>query len=161
MVDSTALMTQLEDEYRTTLELIETHDLETVVHTDSGWRIKDVIIHVSFHDILRWQMLNAHFKGVPNEVPLAWQLNNLPEDLHKRNQLIYEERHNYSNERVLNEYKKYREQINALYQNLTEDELQQEIKTDFGRVSLEKALEWTIGHDKHHRAEILAALDIS
>lgn len=155
------LMALLEKEYQTTLEIIENCDLETVAHPDSGWRIKDIIIHLSFHDFLRLNKLNAYLKSIPYDMPAEWQLANPPEDLHKRNQLIREQRKDYSNARVLAEYKTHREAVNSLYQQLTEDELNMEYPTNYGVVTLEQTVHWTIGHDTHHRGEILAALGIT
>lgn len=155
------LMALLEKEYQTTLKIIENCDLETVAHPDSGWRIKDIIIHVSFHDFLRLNKLNAYLKSIPYDMPAEWQLANPPEDLHKRNQLIYVQRQHYSNARVLADYKIHRTAMNAFYQQLTDDQLSMEYPTNYGVVTVEKTVEWTIGHDTHHRTEILAALGIT
>ncbi len=159
MYSKSDLLDLVKKEYVNTWEIIANCDLNQVAHEDSGWRIKDILIHVSFHDYLRHRMVQAGLKGEVDDVPPEWQLHTMPDDLHRRNQLIYEQRLHYSDDRVLSEYQLFREKIIALYEVLPEEQFTQEIASSFGTVTIAKTVEWTITHDTHHRAEILKALE--
>ena len=95
-------------------QTIEGQDLNIVAHLDSGWKIKDILTHLTFVDQSSTLLLEGFIEDREPDIPEEWQK-------YGANDFIHEERKDYSVARVLAEFEAARNELKAAYQRIPGD----------------------------------------
>lgn len=129
-------------------------DTEKVVHPRSGWRVHDIITHLTWSDEQATAEINALLEDRVLVQPPHLQVC-CPDDVHRRNAWIRRERYNYSPAKVMSDFKEAHETLkNALFR-IGNNRLFKEFTASWGeRVTPQDIAIWQIQHDQYHHRDL-------
>ena len=145
-------------------ELVESVNPERVVHPDSGWRVKDLIGHLTFWEEETLKSLHAFLQNTSYELPLFLQDEQVGftnKEVDAFNQADYEQRIDYTAERILTDWEAVREQLKDAVRAVPDDQFENgTFDALWGRditvTQLVKGMGW---HEKIHMQDIQTAID--
>jgi uncharacterized damage-inducible protein DinB len=136
----------------TTLEGI---DPELCVHTDSGWRIRDIIGHIATWDREVVKSLSAFRAGTEYSIP------DLDEDVFNQQAALVQQE--LTAQQVIAEWEQARDDLKAVVQEMSSAQYPGNLLYPWGdeRGSIAQLVEFIVEHDAEHRDEIVKAIQAS
>lgn len=148
-----AFVTQLKQTHKETLKVIKGQDLNTVAHLDSGWTIKDIIIHLALSDWFSRLIIESHTHQTPL-ITLSDEFKN-----NNVNDVLREEYKHHSVTRALMNYNDSFQQLIYAYERMDEDTLKRVIRVPWGaEYTVEGFVTMSAEHEAEHRTQIIEAL---
>jgi len=146
------LLTNAHSALRSTVEGIDT---ELRVHTDSGWRIRDIIGHIATWDREVVKSLSAFQAGTEYSIPDL--------DEYAFNQQAAVVQQQLTAQQVFAEWEQAREDFKTAVQEIPPDQFPGDLLYPWGdeRGSIAELVESMIEHDAEHREEIVKAIQAS
>ncbi len=134
---------------RTTVEGI---DPELRVHTDSGWRIRDIIGHIATWDREVVKSLSAFQAGTEYSIP------DLDEDAFNLQAAMVQQE--LTARQVFSEWEQSRDDLKAVVQEMPSAQFPGDLLFPWGdeRGSIAELVEFIVEHDAEHRDEIVKAI---
>lgn len=150
--DKKHMLQLLSESHTANLSLLEGTDLETPVHTNSDWQIRDIIWHLTTWD--REVARSIHAFRVGNE----YSISSFNED--KYNDSAFQEGRKLIEDQVIEEYKEAREAFVNSVNELPVEKVSEEMLFPWGDESgdIFQLVEYMVEHDAEHRTEITAAI---
>ena len=143
----------LKETRETTRAKLKNVDINIVAHPDSGWRIKDVLLHLSWVDNEARRILDAFNNDQVYKMPDEWMVRDI-------NDKLYEEMKHYSDERTMLHFNDGFSELLFAYQRLQESKLSDAIHVPWGEdYDLERFTQMTVDHETQHRNEIIEAIN--
>ncbi len=147
-------------------ELVESVNPERVVHPESGWRVKDLIGHLTYWEEETLKSLQAFIRGESYEPPLFLQDGQVGftnEEVDAFNHADYEQRIDYSSERILTDWEAVREHLKDAVRAVPDEQFENgTFDALWGRditvTQLVKGMGW---HEKIHMQDIQTAINNS
>ncbi len=136
----------------TTLEGI---DPELCVHTDSGWRIRDIIGHIATWNREVVKSLSAFQAGTEYSIP------DLDEDVFNQQAALVQQE--LTAQQVFAEWEQARDDLKAVVQEMPSAQYPGDLLYPWGdeRGSIAQLVEFIVEHDAEHRDEIVKAIQAS
>jgi hypothetical protein len=134
---------------RATLEGI---DPELRVHTDTGWRIRDIIGHIATWDREAAKSISAFGAGTEYSIP------DLDEDVFNQQAAMVQQE--LTAQQVFAEWEQARDDLKAVVQEILSDQFPGDLLYPWGdeRGSIPQLIEFIVKHDAEHRDEIVRAI---
>ena len=132
-------------------------DLEMRVYTDSDWRIRDILGHITTWDREVTKSLRAFLAGTEYVIP------DLDEDETEFNQQAVLEQRELSTQQIYAEWEQAREDYKDALSQIPLNQFPGDLLYPWGneRGSIAKLIEYMIDHDDEHRNEIVKAIKAS
>lgn len=148
------LLSLLTDSHSALQTILEGIDLEMSVHSDSDWRIRDVLGHIATWDREVTKSLRAYLRGAEYFIP------GIGEDETDFNQQAVVEQHRLSTQQVVAEWEQARQEFKAAVSDIPLDRFPGDLLYPWGdeRGSIAQLVEYMVEHDEEHRDEIVKAL---
>lgn len=148
------LLSLLTDSHSALQTILEGIDLEMSVHSDSDWRIRDVLGHIATWDREVIRSLRAYLRGAEYFIP------GIGEDETDFNQQAVVEQRRLSTQQVVAEWEQARQEFKAAVSDIPLDRFPGDLLYPWGdeRGSIAQLVEYMVEHDEEHRDEIVKAL---
>ncbi len=148
------LIDQLTETHHATHKLLDNVDLEMIVYTDTGWRIRDILGHIATWDHEVAKSLRAYREGSEYIIP------DLDEEEVEYNSKAVEEQRTLSNQQIVAELEKSNHALLQALQDIPDDQFPGDFlyPWDEERGSIATLVEYMIEHSDEHREEIIKAL---
>lgn len=148
------LLTLLKETRHETIDVIHRLDLEHIVYVKSGWRVHDVITHLSWSDKQAVQMI-SHFLEDKLYSPPSHLTINTRSDIHRRNAYIRRQHYHDSPQEVISQFMNAHESLKSLIKQVGNFHLHQEFTAYWGeRITTCTLAIWQIQHDQHHQRDL-------
>ncbi len=130
-------------------------DTELRVHTDTGWRIRDIIGHIATWDNEVTKSIRAFRTGTEYSIP------DLDEDAFNQQAAMVQQE--LTAQQVFAEWEQAREDFKTAVQEIPPDQFPSDLLYPWGdeRGSIAHLVEYMIEHDAEHRDEIVKAIQAS
>ena len=153
--DKRQLIERLTETHSSIRAIIKRTDLDICVYTDTDWRIKDILGHITTWDRQATQSLIAFKAGKDYSIP------DLDEDAF--NHQAFLEGRKMSAQQNLNEWEQARKDFIAAIQDIPQDRFSGDLLYPWGdeRGSIATLVEFMVGHDIEHRDEMVKAIQES
>lgn len=134
---------------------VEGIDLELPVHSDTGWRIREIVGHLAIWDREVVKSIRAFQAGTEYSIP------DLDEDAFNREAASAQ--HKLTAQQVLAEWDNARDDFITAVEELSPDQLHGEFLYPWGdeRGNIVLLVEYMVEHDAEHRDEIVKAIEAS
>lgn len=144
---------QLKNAHEETLKVIKGQNMDTIAHLDSGWTIKDIIIHLALSDWFSRLIIESHTHQTPlKTLSDEFKNNNV-------NDVLREEFKHHSAKRTLMNYDDSFQQLIYAYERMDEDTLNRVITVPWGaEYTVEGFVTMSAEHEAEHRSQIIEAL---
>lgn len=148
--DKQKLLEFLTKVHLATHKTLEEVDLDTLVHTDSGWRIRDIIGHVATWHQNVAIAVNEYRAGSEYLVP------DLDEEEVEYNEQAVSEQRKLSTPQLIAEWEQAYDELKKAIQDMPEDRFPGDILFPWGdeRGSIKELVDYMIEHEIEHREEI-------
>jgi len=135
-------------------EVIEGLDLDQVIHTDTDWRIRDILGHIATWDRVLIHSIQTFLEGSEYVIPGM-----VGDETDYNTQKVAEQKKLSSSE-ILKEWNQAREDFITIVQQIPTDKFFDELSFPWGdeRGSVSVMIEYMIEHNGEHQAEILQAV---
>ena len=135
-------------------EVIEGLDLDQVIHTDTDWRIRDILGHIATWDRVLIHSIQTFLEGSEYVIPGM-----VGDETDYNTQKVAEQKKLSSSE-ILKEWNQAREDFITIVQQIPTDKFFDELAFPWGdeRGSVSVMIEYMIEHNGEHQAEILQAV---
>lgn len=149
------LLEKLTEAHSATRAILEGVDLEMRVYTDTDWRIRDILGHITTWDREVTKSLRAFLAGTEYVIP------DLDED--EFNQKSVLEQRALSTQQIQVEWEQARDDFEEAVRELPYDQFHGDMLYPWGdeRGSIAQLIEYMIEHDDEHRDEIVRAITAS
>ena len=143
------LLDRTHSEIRSTIEGV---DLETPVHKDAGWKVRDIIGHIAVEDREAVKSIRAYNEG------REYSITDFDEQAFNTQAAL--EMGELSAQRVFEEWERAREDFKSAVQEVPPDRYPGDLLYPWGdeRGSIAQLVEDMCEHDEEHRSEIQAAI---
>lgn len=148
------ILKRLLDTHTELEQTLEGLDLDLAIHSDSDWRIRDILGHIATWDRVLIQAIQAYLDGSEYVLP------GMTGDETDYNAQKVKEQRNLSTSDILMEWNLAREDFIKMVQQIPEDKFIDELAFPWGdeRGSVSLMVEYMIEHNGEHQQEILDAL---
>jgi len=135
-------------------EVIESLDLDQVIHTDTDWRIRDILGHIATWDRVLIHSIQTFLEGSEYVIP------GMVGDETDYNARRVVEQRKLSSSKILTEWNQAREDFITIVQQIPTDKFFDELAFPWGdeRGSVSVMIEYMIEHNGEHQEEILQAV---
>jgi hypothetical protein len=149
------LLDKLTEAHSATRAVLENVDLEMRVYTDTDWRIRDILGHITTWDREVTKSLRALQAGTEYVIP------DLDEDEFNRRSVL--EQRALSTQQIKVEWEQAREGFKDAVRAIPSDQFEGDMLYPWGdeRGSISQLIEYMIEHDDEHRDEIVGAITAS
>jgi hypothetical protein len=153
--DKERLLDLLADSHSNLRATIEGIDPELRVHSDTGWRIRDVVGHIATWDREVAKSIRAFREETEYSIPC------LKED--DFNQQMAAVQRELTAQQVYAEWEQAREDFKAAVKEMPSDRFPSDLLYPWGdeRGNIARLVEYMIDHDAEHRDEIVKAIKAS
>ena len=150
--DMNHLMERLTESHSAIRKLLAESDLEFRVYTDTDWRIRDILGHITTWDREVTRSLRAYVAGSEYAIP------NLDEDSFNR-QAVLEQR-NLPTQQIFLDWEQARDDFKKAIQEIPDNQFPGDVLYPWGdeRGGVPELVEFMIEHDDEHRGEIEQAI---
>jgi len=150
--DKKRLLDLLANAHSALRSTVEGIDTELRVHTDSGWRIRDIIGHIATWDREVVKSLSAFQARSEYSIP------DLDEDAFNQQAAVVQQE--LTAQQVFAEWEQAREDFKTAVQEIPLDQFPGDLLYPWGdeRDSIAELVEYMIEHDAEHRDEIVKAV---
>lgn len=146
--EAEALILLLDESRRAMLAVLEQVSPETVVHEDSGWRVQDLIGHVTYWEIVVVEGLRACLAGK------EYLMSGLP-DLNAINEREAQQRRAWTFQQIRDESERVRQEFKTLLWAFPPEKLVEPFRYPWGQMGSVPALVKNMAeHEDEHRLEI-------
>jgi|GEM_PF-2048899 len=150
---STLKQTRLE-----TMSLIQQLDLEDVVYPNSGWRVQDILTHLTWSDEQAVSIINSFLADQIYQPPSHLYIQSRT-DVHRRNAWVRLQRYHKTPQEVLTELIHAHEDLKSVIFSVNTTRLREEFSVYWGeRITVQTVAIWQIQHDQHHRRDLAKRL---
>ena len=155
--DKEYLLEKLTEEYSATRAILEGVDLEMRVYTDTDWRIRDILGHITTWDRIVTKSLRAFLTGTEYVIP------DMDGDETEFNQQSVLEQRGLSTQQIQVEWEQARDDFKEAIREIPSDQFPGDLPYPWGgeRGSITRLIEYMIEHDEEHRDEIVKAIEAS
>ncbi len=155
--DKKHLIDKLVDNHLETQAIMENVDLQSPVYKDSGWRVKDIIGHISAWNQEAAQSLRTHRSGSEYLIP------NLDDTEVEYNARAVHQRREMSGQQILTEWQQSSGELKQAIQDMPINMFPGDMLYPWGeeRGTIAKLIEFMIEHSVEHRVEIENAVSLS
>jgi hypothetical protein len=149
------LLEKLTEAHSATRAILKGVDLEIRVYTDTDWRIRDILGHITTWDREVTKSLRAFLAGTEHVIP------DLDED--KFNQQSVLEQRQLSTQQIQAEWEQARDDFKEAIREIPSEQFSGDLLYPWGdeRGSIAQLIEYMIEHDDEHRDEIVKAIQTS
>lgn len=141
-----------------TMAIIQQLDLEDVVYPNSGWRVHDILTHLTWSDEQAIAIINA-FLADQIYRPASHLHIRSRTDVHRRNAWIRLQRYNKNPQEVMTELIQAHEDLKSTIFSVNTTRLGEEFSVYWGeRITVQTLAIWQIQHDQHHRRDLARRL---
>jgi hypothetical protein len=153
--DKEYLLEKLTEALSATRAILKGVDLEMRVYTDTDWRIRDILGHITTWDREVTKSLRAFLAGTEYVIP------DLDED--EFNQQSVLEQRQLSTQQIQVEWEQTRDDFKEAIREIPSDQFSGDLLYPWGdeRGSIAQLIEYMIEHDDEHRNEIVKAIEAS
>jgi hypothetical protein len=153
--DKEYLLEKLTEALSATRAILKGVDLEMRVYTDTDWRIRDILGHITTWDREVTKSLRAFLAGTEYVIP------DLDED--EFNQQSVLEQRQLSTQQIQMEWEQARDDFKEAIREIPSDQFSGDLLYPWGdeRGSIAQLIEYMIEHDDEHRNEIVKAIEAS
>jgi hypothetical protein len=153
--DKEYLLEKLTEALSATRAILKGVDLEMRVYTDTDWRIRDILGHITTWDREVTKSLRAFLAGTEYVIP------DLDED--EFNQQSVLEQRQLSTQQIQMEWEQARDDFKEAIREIPSDQFSGDLLYPWGdeRGSIAQLIEYMIEHDDEHRDEIVRAMQAS
>ena len=146
------LVRALTDAFDEAQATLSTADVERVVYIDSGWKVKDLVAHVSAWEAEMLRSLQAYVEGS------EYQVDGFTDD-DAQNAIFYAQRKDVPFETLQEQWTHTRDTLKSLIANLTDTQLEGEMLFPWHeRGKPGSMIGSTVGHQNEHLARIQRAI---
>ena len=155
--DKEYLLEKLTEEYSATRAILEGVDLEMRVYTDTDWRIRDILGHITTWDRIVTKSLRAFLTGTEYVIP------DMDGDETEFNQQSVLEQRELLTQQIQVEWEQARDEFKEAIHAIPSDQFHGDLVYPWGdeRGSIAQLIEYMIEHDDEHRDEIVKAITAS
>jgi len=148
------ILQRLADTHDDLQETIEELDLDLVIHSDTDWRIRDILGHIATWDRVLIHAIQSFLEGSEFVIP------GMVGDETDYNQEKVLEQRNLPADDIYQEWNKARKEFINTVQRIAPGKFSEELAYPWGdeRGSLAVMIEYMIDHDGEHKEEILAVM---
>lgn len=152
--DKKQIIESLERAYSTTNELLKDLDLNTLVYSNSNWRIRDILGHISTWNRQSAKSLNAFMLGGEYAIP------DLEEDEDDFNEQEVLKQRELSTEKVLSQWHQSYEDFKKIILEIPDDKYPGHLLYPWGGEygDISNLAKFMTEHDEQHREEILKVI---
>jgi len=152
--DKQNLLDKLDETHLATQATLNEVDLEKLVFSDSGWRIRDIVGHIATWDQEVAKSLRTYQEGSEYLIP------NLDEEEVDYNQRAVEKQQELSNQQILAEWEQAFAELRKAVQDMPVDRFPGDMLYPWGdeRGSIATLVEFIIEHAIEHQEEIIKAV---
>lgn len=149
--EKAALIAGMDERRASNLAIVNAVPLELVVHSDSGWTVKDLVAHMIVWEMNTIRTLEAGMQGQRYLIP------GFEDGIHAYNERTRMDYIDESGETILALWASTREQLRQIVRDYPEERWQEPLRW-FGADALPVQVVKGIGsHEKHHIQEIASA----
>ena len=144
------LINQLSREHLELKEVLDGADLDKVIYSDSGWRVRDIVVHITTWDLEAVRSINAFNSGS------EYRIMDSDADEIDYNERTVTEKRNLSNDQVMNEWEDVCEKFYRSVQDIPLELLSAEMLYPWGseRGDSITLVGYMVEHLEEHRDEI-------
>ena len=148
------ILIRLSDSHSELEKVLEGLDLDLVIHTETDWRIRDILGHIATWDRVLIHSIQTFLEGS------EYVITGMVGDETDYNAQKVAEQKKLSSSEILKEWNRAREDFITIVQQIPTDKFFDELAFPWGdeRGSLSVMIEYMIEHNGEHQAEILAAI---
>ena len=148
------ILKRLADSHAELKKALEGLDLEMIVHSDTQWRIRDILGHIATWDRVLIRAIQSYLSGSEYIIP------GMVGDETDYNEGKVSDQGDLSTSEILQDWNQAREDFVSAVQDIPPDRLRDELNFPWGdeRGSLSLMIEYMIEHNGEHQEEILEAL---
>jgi hypothetical protein len=148
------ILTRLSDSHTALEQALEGLDLELLIHSDTDWRIRDILGHIATWDRVLVHAIETFLEGSEYVIPGM-----IGDETDFNNQKVVEQK-NLSTPEILKEWNQSRIDFIAAVQQISPEKFFDELAFPWGdeRGSISLMIEYMIEHNGEHQEEILKAL---
>jgi len=141
-----------------TMGIIQQLDLEDVVYPNSGWRVHDILTHLTWSDGQAISIINSFLDDQVYR-PLNHPNVNSRADVHRRNAWVRRQRYHKNPQEVMTELIQAHEDLKSAICRVDTLRLSEEFSVYWGeRITVQTLAIWQIQHDQHHRRDLAKRL---
>ena len=141
-----------------TMEIVQQIDLEAIVYPKSGWRVHDIVTHLTWSDEQAVEMIHAFLEDRVYQLPPHLSINTLA-DVHRRNAWVRRQRFMENPQMVMSEFMQAHEALQSAIFSVGTSRLQQEFTAYWGdKITAQTLAVWQIQHDQHHQRDLAKIL---
>lgn len=154
MITVTDIISALEDTRYQTLDMVRQLDLEDIVYANSGWRVHDIITHLTWSDEHAGNLIQAFLSDKWYALPEHLVVRSRS-DVHRRNAWIRRQRYMKNPQEVMTELIEAHENLKRMIATVGTSQLHDEFTAHWGeRITAHTLAIWQIQHDQHHRRDL-------
>jgi len=158
MITANDIITTMEVTREETMDVIRQLDLEDMVYGNSGWRVHDIITHLTWSDEHAIELVQAFLSDTLYELP-DYLIVRKRSDIHRRNAWIRRQRYMKNPQDVMTEFLSAHESLKRVIQKVGTGRLHDEFTAHWGeRITTQTLAIWQIQHDQHHRRDLTRLL---
>jgi len=148
------VLTTLKQTRLETLDMIRQLNLEDVVYASSGWRVHDIITHLTWSDEHAVHIIEGHLSDKVYH-PLPHLRIQSRYDVHRRNAWIRRQRFTKNPQDVMAEFMQAHEALKTAIMCVGTQRLHEEFSVYWGdRITVHTLAIWQIQHDQHHQRDL-------
>jgi hypothetical protein len=152
------LLSTLKQTRNETMRIIQQLDLEDVVYLNSGWRVHDILTHLTWSDEQAVSIINSFLADQTYHPPSHLHVNSRS-DVHRRNAWVRRQRYHKNPQEVMTELIQAHEDLKSAMFNVDTKQLREEFSVYWGdRITIQTLVIWQIQHDQHHRRDLARRL---
>lgn len=137
-----------------TLEIIQQLNLDDVVYALSGWRVHDIITHLTWSDEHAVATINGFLTDSIYTPPAHLTIASR-NDIHRRNAWIRRQRFTKNPQEVITEFMQSHEDLKSILLHVGTQRLHEEFTAYWGdRITAHTLAIWQIQHDQHHQRDL-------
>lgn len=148
------VLATLKQTHQETLDIIHQLDLEDIVYTSSGWRVHDIITHLTWSDEQAASMIKAFLADTVYQLPSNLLVRSRG-DIHRRNAWLRRQYYFKSSQDVIVDFSDVHFQLCESVLQVGTSRLHDEFSAPWGdRITTHTLAIWQIQHDQLHRRDL-------
>lgn len=148
------VLTALKQTRLETIDIIQQLDLEDVIYSSSGWRVHDIITHLTWSDEQAIKIIDGFLSDVIFHPPPHLSIQSRY-DVHRRNAWIRRQRYTKNPQEVMTEFIQAHDALKSAITRAGTQRLHEEFTVYWGnRITVHTMAIWQIQHDQHHQRDL-------
>lgn len=137
-----------------TMDIIQHLNLEDVVYVSSGWRVHDIITHLTWSDEQAVSIIDGHLSDKVYRPPAHLSIQSRY-DVHRRNAWIRRQRFTKNPQEVMTEFVQAHEALKTAITRAGTMRMHEEFSVYWGdRITVHTLAIWQIQHDQQHQRDL-------